>query len=109
MRIVSNAPLVDGCQGGYHRAMAHPDEDGRPTRDPTDPAPDDPPLQVLFPNLDRVSRSAFRKGTVSRRRINRALIVLAGVAAAGTALVIGSVVLFGPRTNTRASPTRSPG
>jgi hypothetical protein len=38
---------------------------------------EEPPYQALFPNLDRMSRSSFRKGTVSRRRINRALAALA--------------------------------
>ncbi|WP_022891432.1 hypothetical protein [Agromyces subbeticus] len=37
----------------------------------------EPPYQALFPNLDRVSSSSFRSGTVSRRRINRALAVIA--------------------------------
>ncbi|WDH77407.1 hypothetical protein PTQ19_07555 [Microbacterium esteraromaticum] len=37
----------------------------------------EPPYQALLPNLDKLSRSSFDKGTVSRRRINRALLVLA--------------------------------
>lgn len=48
----------------------------------------EPPYQALLPNLDRVSRSSFTEGTVSRRRINRALLVLALVA-----LTIAAVVL----------------
>ena len=37
----------------------------------------EPPYQALLPNLDKLSRSSFDKGTVSRRRINRALLILA--------------------------------
>ena len=37
----------------------------------------EPPYQALLPNLDKLSRSSFDKGTVSRRRINRALFILA--------------------------------
>ncbi|GAA1760029.1 hypothetical protein [Agromyces humatus] len=37
----------------------------------------EPPYQALLPNLDKLSRSSFEKGTVSRRRINRALLMLA--------------------------------
>lgn len=52
-------------------------DDARPQRE-SDAAPEkEPPYQALFPNLDRMSRSSFRKGTVSRRRINRALAVIA--------------------------------
>ncbi|GGE83074.1 hypothetical protein [Mycetocola zhadangensis] len=56
----------------------------------------DPPFQVLFPNLDRVSRESFRPGTVSRRRINRALGFFAVVALIVVALVWFTDVLFGP-------------
>jgi hypothetical protein len=37
----------------------------------------DPPYQALLPNLDNLSHSSFEKGTVSRRRINGALLMLA--------------------------------
>lgn len=44
----------------------------------SDPAPEkEPPYQALFPNLDHMSRSSFKRGTVSRRRINRALALIA--------------------------------
>lgn len=52
--------------------------DDREPEQESDAAPEkEPPYQALFPNLDRMSRSSFRKGTISRRRINRALAVLA--------------------------------
>ncbi|MCD2440775.1 hypothetical protein LQ757_00640 [Agromyces sp. SYSU K20354] len=41
------------------------------------PRGSEPPYQALLPNLDKVTRSSFAKGTVSRRRINRALLLLA--------------------------------
>ncbi len=51
-------------------------DDARPPGD--EPAPEkEPPYQALFPNLDHMSRSSFRRGTVSRRRINRALALIA--------------------------------
>jgi hypothetical protein len=52
------------------------DDDARPEADRAERPPKEPPYQALFPNLDRVSRSSFDPGTVSRRRINRALAVL---------------------------------
>ncbi|MBT2500203.1 hypothetical protein J7E25_14005 [Agromyces sp. ISL-38] len=53
------------------------DEDDHEPEQESDAAPGkEPPYQALFPNLDRMSRSSFRKGTISRRRINRALVVL---------------------------------
>ena len=74
------------------------DRGGENTGDERDPVRDsaDPPYQALFPNLDKVSREAFRPGTVSRRRINRALGFLAVVAAIVVALVVFADVLFGP-------------
>lgn len=36
----------------------------------------EPPYQALLPDLDKLSRSSFEKGTVSRRRINRAGLLL---------------------------------
>jgi hypothetical protein len=52
-------------------------DDVQPEQD-SNPAPsEEPPYQALFPNLDRMSRSSFAKGSVSRRRINRALAVMA--------------------------------
>ena len=56
------------------------------------PAPQDPPFQALLPGLDRISRSAFRKGTVSRQRINRAILLLVAVAGITAALITASVV-----------------
>ena len=71
-------------------------DDDRPTEEPTVPEllqPSEPPFQALFPNLDRVSRSSWRKGTVSRRRIGRATGVLIGAIVVIGALVVGSVIL----------------
>ncbi|WP_104166653.1 hypothetical protein [Cryobacterium sp. N22] len=71
-------------------------DDDRPTDVPTVPEllqPSEPPFQALFPNLDRVSRSSWHKGTVSRRRIGRATGVLVGVIVVIAALVVGSVIL----------------
>lgn len=62
----------------------------QPGEAPRDASKPEPPYQALFPNLDRVSRSSFDKGTVSRRRINRALAVLAIVAV----LVVLAIVLI---------------
>jgi hypothetical protein len=59
---------------------------------PADSSPPEAPLQALYPNLDRVSRSIFKKGTVSRSRVNRSLIGLALVAAAITALIVASTL-----------------
>jgi hypothetical protein len=53
----------------------------------------DPPYQALLPNLDHVSRSSFAAGTVSRRRINRALLVLGMVAVAILAAVFVPQIL----------------
>lgn len=78
---------------GYDRAMAQIEDDGRPTEEPLRPAPQDPPFQALLPGLDKVSRSAFRKGTVSRKRINRAVLLLVVVAGVTAALITASVVL----------------
>ncbi|MGO4782573.1 hypothetical protein [Cryobacterium sp. W22_MBD10_FK3] len=76
--------------------MAPIKDDDRPTEEPAAPeplAPREPPFQALFPNLDRVSRSAFRAGTVSRRRIGRATGLLIGVAVIIAALIGVSVIL----------------
>jgi hypothetical protein len=62
--------------------------DDREPEQESDAAPEkEPPYQALFPNLDRMSRSSFTKGTVSRRRINRALAILALIAVAVLAFV----------------------
>ena len=71
-------------------------DDDRPTEEPRVPQllqPSEPPYQALFPNLDRVSRSSWRKGTVSRRRIGRATGVLIGAIVLIGALVVGSIIL----------------
>lgn len=47
----------------------------------------EPPYQALLPEFDEMSRSSFEKGTVSRRRINRALLLLALIPVAVLAAV----------------------
>lgn len=65
------------------------DDDKRdPPADMTDA---EGPLQALYPNLDKVSRSSFTKGTVSRSRINKSIIGLVGVAVIITGLIVASV------------------
>ena len=49
----------------------------------------EPPYQALLPEFDKMSRSSFEKGTVSRRRIHRALLLLALMPIA----VLGAVFL----------------
>ena len=98
------APLAQRVQGDvglrdararreYDGAMAHIEDDGRSGGEPIRPAPQDPPLQALLPGLDRLTASSFRKGTVSRRRINRAILLLVAVAGVTAALITASVVL----------------
>ena len=45
------------------------------------------PYQALLPEFDRMSRSSFEKGTVSRRRIHRSLLLLALIPVAVLAAV----------------------
>ena len=73
--------------------MAQIEDDDRPSLEPIRSAPEDPPLQTLLPGFDRLSRSSFRKGTLSRRRINRAILLLIAVAGVTGALITASVVL----------------
>lgn len=75
--------------------MAHVDDD-RPSAETPTPSGKEPPYQALFPNLDNVSRSSFRKGTLSRRRINIAVVVLGIVLIVVAGLVLFSGALFGP-------------
>lgn len=73
--------------------MAQISDDGRPTDEPTRPVAQDPPLQAVLPGFERMSRSAFRKGTVSRQRINRAILLLVAVAFVTGAVITASVLL----------------
>lgn len=73
--------------------MRDEDDSARPGERTTGEA--EPPYQALLPNLDRVSPSAFATGTVSRRRINRALVVLATVALAIAAVVLVQLLAAG--------------
>lgn len=66
------------------------DDERRPAQPPSDTR--DPPFQALTPNLDKISRDAFRKGTVSRRRINISLVVFAGAVVVTAALVIATIL-----------------
>ncbi|WP_166872740.1 hypothetical protein [Salinibacterium sp. ZJ450] len=72
--------------------MASVDDDDVPTADARVLQPEQPegPLQAYLPNLDKISRSSFRKGTVSRRRINRALGTLGLVIVVIALLILGS-------------------
>lgn len=75
--------------------MASLTDDGRPTGEPAPPVPLEPPqvpVEVLFPNLNRVSRSSFRAGTLSRRRIVRAGLLLLSVVGVIAVLVLVSVL-----------------
>jgi hypothetical protein len=61
----------------------------RPERSiPIDPLPStqEPYIHIIAPNLDRISRDSFRRGTVEGRRAKRGLVVFAVV------LVIVAVV-----------------
>ena len=77
--------------------MARSDDEAQPTAQPTsvpstEPVP--PAVEVLFPNLDRVSGSTFRKGSLSRHRVNVALGILAAVGILTTLLVLFADVIF---------------
>ncbi|MFD4421897.1 hypothetical protein ACFWN7_10390 [Agromyces sp. NPDC058484] len=48
----------------------------------------EPSYQALLPNFDKVTRSTFAKGTVSRRRVNHALLVLALIPLAALAVIL---------------------
>lgn len=52
----------------------------------------EPPFQAVAPNLDRMSRDSFARGTVSRRRIIRASIGLGVVAVAIAGIIVATVV-----------------
>jgi len=69
--------------------MADIDEDGQRV-DPPTASP--PPYQALLPGFDRMSRSSFDKGTLSRRRINLALAGLALLAVAIAAVIVWTAV-----------------
>ena len=73
--------------------MRDEDDSARPGEQTAGEA--EPPYQALLPNLDRVSPSAFASGTVSRRRINRAQVVLATVALAIAAVVLVQLLAAG--------------
>lgn len=71
----------------YDQKMGNLDDARR--QGDSDAAPEkEPPYQALFPNLDRMSRSSFRKGTVSRHRINRAVAVIALIPVVVLAVIV---------------------
>ena len=73
--------------------MAEIHADGRRATAPPDlPAPEQP-LQAVLPNLDKMSRSSFTPGTVSRRRINHALLGLLAVGVIVAVGLVGSTLL----------------
>jgi hypothetical protein len=72
--------------------MAHtPPERGTPI-DPL-PSTQEPYIRIIAPNIDRVSRDSFRRGSVERRRAIRGLIVF-GIAIALVAVVavVGALI-----------------
>ena len=77
--------------------MARSDDEAQPTAQPTgvpSTEPVHPAVEVLFPNLDRVSGSTFRSGSLSRHRVNVALGILAGIAVLTTLLILFADVIF---------------
>lgn len=66
--------------------MGDEDDSTRPTERISNTM--EPPYQALLPEFDKMSRSSFEKGTVSRRRIDRALLLLALIPLAVLAAVI---------------------
>lgn len=70
--------------------MTSTEDDDRAAQPPS--GTPDPPYQALLPNFDKVSRSAFRRGTVSRRRIGIALVIFAGAGAIAAVLIIASIM-----------------
>lgn len=54
---------------------------------------EEPPYQAIAPNLDKFSRASLQPGSVSRRRIGRAVIVLSVLLLAVIAFVAWSIYL----------------
>ncbi|MBF0671563.1 MAG: hypothetical protein IR160_03145 [Salinibacterium sp.] len=71
--------------------MAPVEDDDRRTAVPPSGTPE-PPLQAILPNFDKISRDAFRKGTVSRRRIVIGLYILGGAIAIIAILITYSLL-----------------
>ncbi|GAA1503755.1 hypothetical protein BJ978_000284 [Agromyces terreus] len=67
--------------------------------DPSTPAEHvadrEPPYQALLPNFDKLSHSSFEKGTVSRRRINGALLMLALIPVVVVAVIFVPQLIIG--------------
>ena len=81
----------------YHGLMARSDDEAQPTAQQTSvpsTEPVHPAVEVLLPNLNRVSGSTFRRGSLSRHRVNVALGILAGVAVLTTLLILFADVIF---------------
>ena len=90
------AAVDSSTHGGDTCTMSQTNDDGQETTDTSvtrPPDPSEPPLQALLPNFDRVSRSSFSKGTVSRRRIVRAAIVFVALAVVIALILIGATYL----------------
>lgn len=51
-------------------------------------APASAPYEALFPNLDKFSPTALRKGSLGRRRLLRALLVLGSAAVVIAAIIV---------------------
>lgn len=56
--------------------MVHVNDDDPTSAEVPPTTTPEPPYEALFPNLDKVSRSSFDKGTLSHRRIKIAAVVL---------------------------------
>jgi len=77
--------------------MTSHDDDREPLADPAAAPRKEAPYEALFPNLDKVSSSTFKKGTLSRRRVMIAVGILAAVAVVIVVLIVVSDAMFGPR------------
>lgn len=59
--------------------MAETHGDGRRATAPPDLPSREESLQVVLPNIHGMSRDSFKPGTLSRRRMNRALLGVLGL------------------------------
>ncbi|MBG6239819.1 NADH:ubiquinone oxidoreductase subunit K [Mycetocola sp. CAN_C7] len=77
--------------------MARNDDELQPTAQPSSLPPTErahPGYEVVAPNLSRVSAATFRRGSISRHRVNIAVGILLVIAAAVLTLVLFADVLF---------------
>lgn len=77
--------------------MAHIDDESLPTAQPSSSPPTEPArpgYEVVSPNFSRISAATFRRGSLSRHRVNIALGLLLGIAVATTVLVVFADAIF---------------